>query len=312
MIRRSFNTMVFAAVLVVLFGCSSALAYQRYNDGCQSCHGAFTDNTSTKGSTFPSGGKHDMHRSSSYMNTNCNLCHRADDGRDPYTASSTGTATNAGVGCTGCHNAAGLRLHHASSGVGVCADCHSGDPAPPKENIRPPYYGTIDTKAANPCNATAQNLINENWTTNCCEGLDTDGDNLYDMNDPDCFAITPTPGEAGAGASPLRVTAYNRVTKALTISFGTACSATNNNIEYGLLANVRTYGYSGQVCSIGNTGTATFTPPTGNIFFLVVARDATKEGSYGKKRIGNVLSERPEDTTSPTCPVPQSLTARCD
>ena len=43
-----------AALSVVSVICwPDAAAYERYNDGCQTCHGAFTDDTSTKGSVFP-------------------------------------------------------------------------------------------------------------------------------------------------------------------------------------------------------------------------------------------------------------------
>ncbi|NIO15724.1 MAG: hypothetical protein GTN70_01765, partial [Deltaproteobacteria bacterium] len=91
----------------VVFLCITALAvfaawapdseaYNRYNDGCQNCHGAFTDGTSTKGSVFPSDDKHQMHRSSGDMNTECNLCHTSGDNRNPFIGSSDGTANNEG------------------------------------------------------------------------------------------------------------------------------------------------------------------------------------------------------------------------
>jgi hypothetical protein len=303
---------VLSAVLVGLFGGGSVVAYDRYNDGCNSCHGAFTDSTSPKGSTFPSGDKHAMHRAATAMNTNCNLCHRSDDGRDPYMGSSDGTALNPGIGCTGCHPAAGLRLHHVNAGTAVCLDCHSTDPTPTPENIKPAYYSTADTGAANPCNPTATANLNENWTTNGFVGTDTDGDLLYDMADPDCSAASGSPGEVSKGATPVRVTAYDKATGALTVSYGVACQATTNHIEHGLVSAVNTYTYAGQVCSIGNTGTATFTIPSGS-FFLVVSDNAAYEGSYGLRRsAGGVLSERPDDTTSAACPNPQNLATRCD
>ena len=303
------RALIFLAASVMLAG--TAFAYDRYNDGCNTCHGAFTDSTSTKGSTFPSGDKHAMHRASTSMNTTCNLCHRSDDGRNPFTGSSDGTALNPGVGCTGCHPAPGLRLHHINNGVTACADCHTNDPTPVKENIAPVYYGTADTKAANPCNAVATVGINENWTLNGFEGLDTDGDNLYDTADPDCQAANATPGEAGSGGTGMRVTAYNKATGEVTISYTPACAATGNHIERGALSALSTYAYAGQVCAIGNTGSATFAVPSGS-FFLVVAENATVEGSYGKRKTGGSLIERPEDATLTTCPKPQNLALRCD
>ena len=124
-------------VLVLAVGIPHADAYQRYNDGCQGCHGAFTGSTSPKGDTFPSNSKHEMHRNSSYMATNCNLCHTSGDGRNPYIGSSDGTAINVGYGCVGCHGreedaghdsrsagrGAGLRQHHTNAGVNACAGC---------------------------------------------------------------------------------------------------------------------------------------------------------------------------------------------
>jgi len=312
MTRKSSLAVAVGALLVGVMSGGSALAYDQYNSGCNSCHGAFTDGTSPKGSTFPSNDKHAMHRAATNMNTDCNLCHRADDGRNPYIGSSDGTALNPGIGCTGCHAAAGLRLHHVSSGTTVCLDCHSTDPPPAPENVKPVYYGTADTNAANPCNPTATVGVNENWTTNGFEGSDNDGDLIYDMADPDCSAASGSPGEVGKAPNPMLVTAYNKTSGAVTVSYGAGCAATTNHVEHGLVANVKTYTYAGQVCALGNTGTATFTIPGGS-FFLVVADNATYEGSYGKRRsAGGVLAERPEDTTSATCQLPQNLATRCD
>ena len=186
-------------------------AYNRYNDGCQNCHGSFTDATSPKGSTFPSGGKHSMHRSSTAMGTACNLCHTSNDNDNPYIGSSNGTANNPGLGCVGCHGrnedaghdslsaglGAGLRQHHTKAGVS-CTGCHSdSNPAnytPVGEHIFPPYYGTTDTNADEPCNPVKQAKINENWTVETPqigEGLDNDGDGLYDTADPDCPVNQP-------------------------------------------------------------------------------------------------------------------------
>lgn len=51
-----------------------ALGFERYNDGCQSCHGNFTSggySSRASGVAWPSS-LHTVHRSSSYMNTECN------------------------------------------------------------------------------------------------------------------------------------------------------------------------------------------------------------------------------------------------
>jgi len=170
--------------------CPPVLAYQRYNDGCVECHGAFTDATSPKGSVFPVDSKHEMHRGASYMNTECNLCHTSGDQRDPFIGSSNGTTINAGLGCTGCHATAGLREHHLANGVvdqfgDDCWTCHDvGTPA--EENVNPPYYGTADTLADHACNDVLASNTNENWTVGDFLGLDNDGDNLYDLADYSC------------------------------------------------------------------------------------------------------------------------------
>jgi len=179
------------AVLVALLAPNSALAYNRYNDpdgGCAPCHGKFTDNKSTKtpATVFPTGGKHGMHRNNTAMNTDCRLCHSGGDGNNPFIGSSDGIGVVQGLGCTGCHEASGLRAHHIKNQVGVnCYDCH--DPAaPPAEGVNPPYYGTAYTKANNSCNDKLASNTNENWSIGDFLGLDNDGDNLYDQADFDC------------------------------------------------------------------------------------------------------------------------------
>jgi hypothetical protein len=169
-----------------------AEGFNRYQDGCNDagCHGDFPSDVSPKGTEFPNGGKHGMHRNAGDMNTDCNLCHTSSDNRNPWIGSSDGTANNPGLGCTGCHEGTGLRLHHVNNGLGFCADCHTGDPSPPPEDTVPPYYGTADTNADNPCNSVAD----ENWSIGDFLGLDNDGDNLYDGDDPDC-----TPDLCGNG-----------------------------------------------------------------------------------------------------------------
>jgi hypothetical protein len=186
--KRSIILGSIIALVILSMWVPGAEAYERYNDGCQNqnCHGAFTGSTSPKGSVFPSDDKHTMHRNASYMNTECNLCHTSGDGRDPFIGSSDGTGNNPGLGCTGCHAEFGLRAHHAVNSITQCAGCHPNDPTPTPENTLPVYYGTADTNADMPCNPDPQANINENWTIGDSEGIDNDGDNLYDGNDPDC------------------------------------------------------------------------------------------------------------------------------
>jgi len=203
-----------SAVALVVLWTGTAVAYQRYNDGCNNCHGSFTGGTSPKGTVFPGNSKHEMHRGSSYMNTACDLCHTSGDNRNPYTGSSNGTANNPGVGCTGCHgrdyggsvgnSGVGLRAHHAANGVGICAGCHTSDPAPLDESVKPTYYGTADTRADDPCNSAPDYL--ENWSIGDTMGLDNDGDNLYDGNDGDCAGcVGDLDGDGRTGQSDLGI-----------------------------------------------------------------------------------------------------------
>jgi hypothetical protein len=124
--------------------CGTGYAFERYSS-CASCHGAFDGPTSPQGTVFPGGDKHRMHRNSSSMDTDCNLCHKNGDNDNPFIGSSNGTANNPGLGCVGCHEAAGLRAHHDRNGISTCVSCHGVEIAPP-EGTKPPYYGTVDTK----------------------------------------------------------------------------------------------------------------------------------------------------------------------
>jgi hypothetical protein len=288
------------AIAVLVGWLPLAEAYERYNGGCQNCHGAFTDSTSTKGSVFPGGNKHDMHNDNSAMDAACDLCHTQGDDRDPFIGSSDGTNDNPGVGCNGCHNAPGLRAHHAVNSVTNCMICHPSDPTPPAENQIPTYYGTADSNVDNPCNTVAQADLNENWTVGDFIGLDNDGDGLYDADDPDCGQ---TPGEVGQ----LLVTAHDRIGNTLTVSYDPACLTNDNNFYSGALAAVAGPTYSGQDCGITDIGNYVwdYTLHTGSSFFVIVGHDGLVEGSYGKRTGGA------DRNASGLCPEPQDLTSEC-
>lgn len=216
MSTQIYGSIAAAVILVVGVGVDRAEAYPRYNDGCQACHGHFTDGTSPLGTLIPPG-KHDMHRDAAYMDTECDLCHTNGDNKNPFLGSSNGTAINIGYGCAGCHGrledesstsgmSAGLRQHHFNAGITICAACHlDADPAnytPVDEDVVPPYYGTADTLVDEPCNSDPTAGVNENWSYGDFVGLDNDGDHAYDVLDVACL---PEPGEnlllaAGIGA----------------------------------------------------------------------------------------------------------------
>jgi hypothetical protein len=182
--------MLGASLLTLAAACNTSQAYERYNSGCQNCHGSFLDSTSPQGTVFPSDDKHRMHRNSANMGTDCALCHRSDDNDNPFIGSSDGIGGVPGLGCTGCHVGSGLRRHHQTTGTPGCyssAGCHGTVPeTAPAENVSPPYYGTAYTKAMNPGNTVLAANTNENWSVDDLLGLDNDGNNLYDVAD---FAI---------------------------------------------------------------------------------------------------------------------------
>lgn len=190
--RKIALTSLIAAGLFLL-GTTPTSAFERYkNDSgtagsnCAQCHGDFSGTNSPQGTIFPADSKHEMHRGASYMDTDCDLCHTSGDNRNPYTYTSNGTADNIGLGCSGCHVGDGLRAHHVANGVTFCTGlCH--DPiTPDPESVNPPYYGTPDTLADNPCNDVLASNTGENWSVGDFLGLDNDGDNLYDQADFDC------------------------------------------------------------------------------------------------------------------------------
>jgi hypothetical protein len=156
--------MVLAAAAVIW--ASAGIAYDEYTDSmCSSCHDGFVDK----------GPLHDTHTA---ITGTCTMCHPSNPGSKPVSTSqaSDGTAYS----CLGCHGrdyggstgvqAAGLRAHHAVSGITICGGCHSGDPAPLAETVLPPHYSRGDV-----------NVIDT-----CADNLDNDGDDIYDDLDEDC------------------------------------------------------------------------------------------------------------------------------
>jgi hypothetical protein len=155
---------------------------------------------------------------------NCNLCHTGSGRDNPLTMWSTGD----GLGCAGCHgkdygetteqnyrgfstqgkqknSAWGLRRHHAQNGITVCADCHSdgatspptaddGTPWPEDMIVDDPGNGTgpthyYDRADVNFGGSSVDPCTNEDSGNDAdSQGLDNDGDDLYDAADPDCSA----------------------------------------------------------------------------------------------------------------------------
>jgi hypothetical protein len=119
-------------------------------------------------------------------------------------------------------------------------------------------------------------------------------------------SVVGVPGEASPQdiASDSMLAGWNGSTGQIDVSYTPACDATDHTIYYGDLSTVATYGYAGAECFVGVTGTASFDPGTGSVFFVVVANNTSNEGSYGKDSSG---IERPEDTGTLVCDQLQDL-----
>jgi len=113
-----------------------------------------------------------------------------------------------------------------------------------------------------------------------------------------------TPGE---GAD-LQVTSFDPITGNLSFAYTAACASGSHDIYFGPLSQVSTYGWSGSVCGIGNTGTYTgFNPGAGSFFFVVVGSAYDVEGSYGTGSPG----ERPPASGVASCGRTQLLASAC-
>jgi len=316
---------VLVVVGSILLLAGVALACEKYTDDtaeipeitfCAECHGDYRSSPYISLSDGSDWGNdlHDVHRRD-MLSSDCDVCHNA-SGRSPvFLDSSTGGIGIPAISCQGCHGrddgtgtivGTGLRQHHYRAGETGCLDCHTdSDPAnatPVGEHILPPYYNQTTFYPdipTDPCNLSPGFPENYAGTT---LGMDNDGDGNYDGTDTDCGAAAGTPGET----TQLLVTAHDRGTGTITVTYGVPCEATDNTLAYGPIAQVATYAYSGQVCSAGNTGTYDFVYPANSIFFIIAGHNTTNVGSYGLAPAG---VERPIDAT---CGETQDLADRCD
>jgi hypothetical protein len=266
--KRTVPVFLFA-VLVAVFGFQvrSADAWNTYSTNgttgnCATCHGDFRSSPYTSLADGQSWGDdlHDVHRNT-MLDGDCDVCHSA-GGRFPVILnSSVGGSGLSAISCVGCHGrnedvtpndgafggavsgrGDGLRAHHAAAGVNSCAGCHTADTVPVVENVLPPYYATPGTGHPNmptdPCNLDG----NEDFAGSA-EGLDNDGDNIYDGADPDCQAAAPQIDVAPAskaygdvtvgGSSIQEFTISNAGTAALDVSNIALATGTNYSVAEG-------------------------------------------------------------------------------
>jgi hypothetical protein len=150
---------------------------------------------------------HDIHRNT-MLNMDCATCHTLPNFFPVFIGSSTGGNGLPPIGCLGCHGreedlghdaispgrGAGLNQHHHRAGVTECAQCHTdADPAQYRavgEHVLPAYYFVPD--AAHPSKPTDSCSASERFVSPL-EGLDNDGDQLYELADPDCQRASPAP-----------------------------------------------------------------------------------------------------------------------
>ena len=168
------------SVRLAALGTSSAFANETWSadpvtdtGNCAECHGKYgfvgEKYISAHDGTTWTGDLMTGHGSS--MLTGCMDCHLV-EGDQPFVDR-----------CTGCHGreedadttqkGAGLRQHHRSSGISSCDMCHGSSELTVGENISP---AIMIRKGIDPCNDAQFGP----------DGLDNDGDGLYDSADPDC------------------------------------------------------------------------------------------------------------------------------
>jgi hypothetical protein len=114
----------------------------------------------------------------------------------------------------------------------------------------------------------------------------------------------------------------------VTVDYGPACSATNTSIYVGPLtrADLQAGNYTQTFCQAdpGLTGSITFDPGAGDVFFLVAGEDTTSSGSFGESYFSDPASPDPnlvnhpirrERAGSNSCSRPQAAdpaATRCD
>jgi len=213
--RSSVQRSVVTALFLSSFLCcaATALAFDRYsiNGGdatnCGSCHGNFRSSSyisNTDGTNW--GNLHNLHRST-MLGGDCDTCHGNNDLPVRMNLSSGGSGLSP-IGCVGCHGrnednvpanpevaaghtgyGAALRQHHFVAGVEACNLCHlDADPdnyTTVGEDVMPDYYAHpgIGHPAIpdDPCNADGSEDF-----AGSPEGLDNDGNDVYDMSDAGC------------------------------------------------------------------------------------------------------------------------------
>jgi len=122
---------------------------------------------------------------------------------------------------------------------------------------------------------------------------------------------TDAPAAPGEAAVARPMTVRQGSGSALVVDFGPACNASDHTIYWSDDTGPGPISWTGSVCGLGAGPTATFDPGTPDVgsvlYFIVVGRNATSEGSYGRSFTG---LERPK-ATGLSCDRPQPLATSC-
>jgi hypothetical protein len=332
------NQLYEAVRLALLLGSLSAAgivwAFPEYasdgqgGDGCNQCHGDFNQGKYVSLKDGQNWNTDLMSVHKNIVSNDCEVCHTT-GGRSPvYINSSDGGVGLPPIACIGCHGraadgtgtgtegyGAGLRQHHWQAdpshptlNLRICANCHTdADPSnvtTAGEQVLPPYYG--DAGHGNipfdPCNPPP--AFNEDFAGTTI-GLDNDGDDIYDMNDTDCSGPLPFPGAIDS----LVLGKSTAVQGDIDLTWGASCSGAADDYEVyegeiGLFDS-----HVKRICTTAGALTSRITPSGDNQYYLVVPIKSSSEGSYGKKLVAGVLSERlPPAQEADRCLVVQDTT----
>jgi hypothetical protein len=121
--------------------------------------------------------------------------------------------------------------------------------------------------------------------------------------------VFPATGANPKEASPSgTMTAQRGAGASVTVAYTPACGATGHTVYAGNLDALRTAGltWSQRFCSLGVSGSLTFTP-SGSVYFVVAGTNGTTEGSYGTTSAG----ERPAAGAGGACSYTQDLSGAC-
>lgn len=264
-------------------------------------------------------GRHDAKDIAGGTSADCDFDGVPDECQDRLTCltcNNDGTCQD-GENCESCPNdcfaalpGCGNGICETASGedcVSCSSDCNgiqSGNPG--KRFCCGGGGGTNPVGCADPrCSQDGRSCASSLLPPTCCGDAACEGIETVSNCAADC--LIGGPGEAsdqGIPADALRVSGYDKTSGRIDFLYAPACDASQHTIYSGPLSALPTYGYSAAKCNVGASGSGSFVPVAGDLFFLIVGNDGAREGSYGTNGAG---AERPEDTATPGCDLPQDL-----